>query len=67
MSKFFGLGSSGKERGNENRSSTPEGRNSKQTKKGAAKQKVDKYMEEAFKAELDDDVPEQKANVSHQV
>ena len=63
MSKLFGIGGSGKEgRNSQQRSSSQEGRG---TKKGAAKQKVDKYMEEAFKAEFDDELDQK--NASHQV
>ena len=59
ISKLFGMGNgSSKEGRNSNRSSSQEGKGNK--KGAAAKQKVDKYMEEAFKAELDDELGDQK-------
>ena len=57
ISKLFGMsGGSSKEGRNSHRSNSQEGRGNK--KGAAAKQKVDKYMEEAFKAEFDDEVGE---------
>ena len=69
ISKLFGLGAtSGKEgHGNSHRSSSLDRNQSGSkggNKKGAAMKKVDKYMEEAFKAEFDDDLTDQK-NISH--
>ena len=56
MSKLFSFGGSGRDGRSSNRSSSAEGR----AKKGVAKKKIDKYMEEAFKADFDDDISDQR-------
>ena len=57
LSKFFSYGTTSKDGRSSNRSSSAEG---KAAKKGVAKKKIDKYMEEAFKADFDDDISDQR-------
>ena len=57
MSKLFSFGGTSKEGGSSNRGSSADGR---AAKKGVAKKKIDKYMEEAFKADFDDDISDQR-------